>query len=223
VCAETAFGLLCPDNKAEELAAAVLEAHRLADEFNAGANYTMIRFDLIAGRIANDDADAFRAIAGEVRDLMSAMEEGVKQLDAKAVRDAALKARLIGQMLTPQAQERVREFIDVARAEARKIVKAGEKAAEQVDKAALAAMAKRRTTFLDLDTKTEVQAPVVRAARAVELDPDAKPVRIAKGARNGKAAIKRERVHIPRRAAVEFDDAPVIRRPARSNRARLEL
>ena len=159
VCANSAFGLLCPESKAPELEAAVAEARAIVDRFNSQAGLTRLSFNLIAGKIAPDDVEAIRAINSEMSDLMSAMAEGLSNLDVSKVRDAANKARSVGAMLTPEAQERVAAAIEVARKAARQIVQAGEEGAVEIDRASIRKVLDARTAFLDLEDGTEVQAP----------------------------------------------------------------
>lgn len=171
VCATSAFGLLCPESRAEDLSDAIGEARRIVDAFNLTAQLTNISVYVITGRIAADDVEALRAINSEVRDLMSAMAEGVANVDATAIREAAARARQLGSMLTPDAESRVREAIEAAREAARKIVKAGEAAAQEVDTLAVRRLTELRTSFLDLDeVETPIQAPRAQVARAVDLD-----------------------------------------------------
>ena len=66
------------------------------------------------GRVARDDVEAVRAINGEVRDLMLAMERGLKNLDVETVREAANKARSLAGMLSPEAAEKAQVAIAVA-------------------------------------------------------------------------------------------------------------
>jgi hypothetical protein len=54
ICAKSAFGLLCPENAAENLDKAITEARRLADEFNTTAKLTRLGVYVIAGRITPD-------------------------------------------------------------------------------------------------------------------------------------------------------------------------
>ena len=173
VCIESGCGLLCPEDRVGELETAIDKARKLANDFNATAKFSNIRLSLILGRIAATDVEAFRAINGEVRDLMRIMERGIENLDVKAVRDAAAKARKVGEMLTPEAKERVAGAIKLAREAASKIAKAGDTAAMEVDKEAIKAIAKQRTAFLDLEDVGELTRPVVVAAPAVDFDPDA--------------------------------------------------
>lgn len=170
VCAQSSFGLLCPEAREADLFERLDQARALASEFNAGAGVTHIAINVIVGRVAQDDVEAVRAINGEVRELLGAMERGLKALDVQTVRDAADKARRLGSMLSEGAQSRVKGAIDAARAAARDIAKAGEAGAIAVDEATLARVRSARTAFLDLDEgqEREVAAPVV-AGRALDL------------------------------------------------------
>ena len=171
ICATSAFGLLCPENRAAELEAAINEARRIVDEFNRTAAYTRLGVYVISGRIAADDVEAVRAINSEVTELLATMEKGVAELDAGAIREAANKARNLGSMLTKDAAERVQVAIDAARTAARKITKAGEGAAIQIDQYVIQQITAARTAFIDLSEIAEVQAPEA-AARPVEFAPE---------------------------------------------------
>ena len=172
VCANSAFGLLCPENKAAELEAAVAEARAIVETFNRTAALTRLSFNLIAGKIAPDDVEAIRAINSEMSDLLASMAEGLQNLDVGKVRDAANKARSVGAMLTPEAQESVQAAIDVARKTARQIVQAGEEGTVEIDRAAIRKVLESRTAFLDLDDNgVEVQAPQP-VARPVDVNLD---------------------------------------------------
>jgi hypothetical protein len=171
VCARSAFGLLCPNNKEQDLADAIRDARTLADQFNATAKLTRIGVYVIAGRVAQDDAEAARAIKSEVAELIALMSEGIKALDVQAVRDAANRAKNVSQMLTPESQERVKEAIDLARTAARTIVKAGEQAATEIDAATLRRLEEARTGFLDLDEGEHTVAEVTAASRALDFEP----------------------------------------------------
>jgi hypothetical protein len=170
VCAWSAFGLLCPENKADKLDEAVREARRIVEEFNATAEITRISVHVIAGRIAADDVEAVKAINGEIRELMDDMKEGLKNLDVKTIREAANKATQLGTMLSEDAAERVKVAIEAARKSAREIVKAGEQAAMEVDTAAIRRVDMARTTFLDFDEAKDVTAPKAET-RALDLAP----------------------------------------------------
>lgn len=170
VCTNTAFGLLCPEAEKEALDRAVAEARVIANAFNDTAQLSRLTVNVIAGRIAPDDVEAVKSINSEIRDLMKTMEEGVANTDVKVIRDAANEAKRLGSMLSPDAAGRVQVAIEAARSAARKIVKAGEEAAQEIDRGALARLAECRTSFLDLDDAVEVAAPEA-AGRGVDLTP----------------------------------------------------
>jgi hypothetical protein len=175
LCSATGFGLLCPETRADELAAAIAQARTIAARFNETATITCLNVGVIVGRVADNDQQAVKAINGEVRELLADMDAGIRSLDVKAVREAADKARALGQMLTPNAAERVQVAIDAARRVARRMVKAGEQAAREIDQATLRAIASARTAFLDLDTPAEPAAPLTyvdASARALDLEPE---------------------------------------------------
>lgn len=175
VCSPSSFGLLCPERDRERLNAAVDEARALADAFNRTANVTRIAVYVIIGRVAADDVEAIRAINGEVRDLLTAMEDGLKKLDVGSVREAADKAKAISSMLSPEANERVEFAIKTARSMARRIVKAGEVAAVEIDETVLRTIRYARVAFLDMDDAGEVQEPTV-TGRAIDLDMEDAPI-----------------------------------------------
>ncbi len=177
VCVKSAFGLLCPEIDAEKLTAAIAEAHKVADDFNATAKLSRVRVYVIAGRIASDDVEAAKAIASEVNGLLANMEQGVKNMDVEAIRAAASQAKQMGAMLSPENETRVRMAIEAARATASTIAKAGEQAAISVDQATLRRIAEARTAFLDLDDAKAIAAPQAKAA-ALDLTPDA-PIKAA--------------------------------------------
>lgn len=178
VCANSAFGLLCPEANAAELESAMAEARKLVADFNANAALTRISLYIIAGRVAPDDVEAVRAINSEVRDLLADMQEGVQNLSVKAIREAADKARSIGQMLTPDAQARINVAIEAARKTARAIVKAGEQAAVEVDRRTLRTLEEARTAFLDIDQPTAAPAMPEAESRALDFTPAAEPANV---------------------------------------------
>lgn len=171
VCANSAFGLLCPESNADELEAAIVEARQLVEDFNSEAKLSRVHIYVVTGRIAPDDVEAVRAINSEVRELLDDMKEGIKNLDVKAVREAAGRARSIGMMLSPDAQARITVAIEAARKTARAMVKAGEQAAQEIDRRTLRTISESRTAFLDLDDEKEI-ADVKATARALDLAPE---------------------------------------------------
>lgn len=171
VCVQSAFGLLCPEARQGELADVIIAARATADGFNSLARVTHLGVYVLCGRVAPDDVEAIRSINSEVRELMSDMEAGVSNLDAGAIRAAANRVRSLGEMLAPDAADKVRDAVAVARAAAKKIVKAGEQAAQEVDREAIRTIAAARTSFLDLDDAAEVEAPAEESARELDLVP----------------------------------------------------
>lgn len=169
VCTKSEFGLLCPTIAAPDLDNALVEAARLCAEFNQRAKKTKIRFAAITGKIAQDDLQAARAIRKEISELIGDMKDGLEQLDIETVRSAASRAKQLGQMLTPEAEAKVRVAIDQARSLARKIVAAGEQGAGEIDKATIARLTEARTSFLDFDAVGEVASPFIEG-RAVDLN-----------------------------------------------------
>lgn len=170
-CVTSAFGLLCPETNEAELEKAIAEARTWADEFNSAAGLSRLHVFVMTGRIAPDDVEAVRAINSEVRELMETMQEGINSIDVKKVRDAANRARSIGAMLSPEAAARIQIAVDAARVAARKIAKAGETAAQEIDQQAIRKITEQRTAFLDIEADAkEVQKPKQRG-RAVDLTP----------------------------------------------------
>ncbi len=170
VCAQSAFGLLCPESDADKLTKAIEAARDIADGFNQQAILSRVTVYVITGRIAPDDVEAVKAINSEVKDLMSAMEDGIKRLDVKAVRDAASRAKEVGAMLSADAQARVQIAVEAAREVAKKIVKSGDQAAQEIDLSAVRKIAEMRTAFLDFDESGAIQAPAAEQ-RALDLTP----------------------------------------------------
>lgn len=189
-CSRSAFGLLCPEGNADGLAEAIAHARNLAEDFNARAALTRITVNVLSGRIAADDVEAVKAISNELRDLMEEMQTGLASLDVKSVRDAASKAKDVGAMLTPEARGRLDVAIQAARSSARKLAKAGETAAVEVDRAAIAQIDMARTSFLDLDM--ELAAPVPAPAmegRDIDLEAQPRPSRITFSARGSELEV----------------------------------
>lgn len=188
VCANSAFGLLCPNSSAADLDKAVAEARKIAEDFNKKSKLTVLKVYVIAGKVAQDDVEAIKAIKSEMRDLLETMKGGVQNMDVKSIRDAAARALSVSRMLEPVSQAGIKLVVDQARKAAREIVKAGENAALEVDQQTLNRIAEARTAFLDLDD-TKVEAPVVAKARAVDLAPDDVPV-VKKPRRKAQAALE---------------------------------
>ena len=170
VCVPSDFGYLCPEDRVADLEAGVAEARRIAEAFNASSQVTHLGVNVITGRILPDDQEAVKAINSELSSLLSQMERGIQRIDVKAIREAADQAKRIGAMLSPDANERVQKAVEIARQQARELVKAGEAAATAVDQAALASITETRMAFLDFDGATEVKAPEAEGL-AIDLMP----------------------------------------------------
>jgi len=169
VCRQTAFGLMCPVAERSRLQKAIEESTLVVEDFNCKAKLTQICVNVLRGEVAADDVEAIKAINGQVRSLMSTMEAGLKNLDVKAVRAAASKARDLGQMLTPEAQTRVAKAIELARKSASSIAKAGENVTVEIDRQTIKKIAAQRTSFIDMsDEPVEVKTPKARS-RKVDL------------------------------------------------------
>jgi hypothetical protein len=178
VCVKSNFGLLCPERDKAELDKAIVDARKLVDAFNATSTLTHVSVYAMIGQVASDDVEAVRGINSEMSDLLGKIENGLKTLDVKAIRKAANEAKQIGQMLTPEAATRVQMAIDTARSAARKITKAGEQAAQEIDLRAVRKVTEARTAFLDLDEAKAVAAPRQNAP-ALDLTP-VEPVKAKK-------------------------------------------
>jgi hypothetical protein len=178
MCAKTAFGLLCPQDREAELDAAMVEARELTEQHNAAASFTQIHVYMLKGRIASTDEEAARAIASDVRDMLDQMEAGVRGGNPEQIREAANRARDLGAILGAEQQELVSDAIKAARSAARAIIKRvekkGEDAALVIQELTTAPIARARFAFLDTDGPADVGAalPAVTVNRFAELDED---------------------------------------------------
>lgn len=176
VCCASKFGLLCPTEREADLDDALRRAREVVDAHNKAATSTNVEVYVMAGRVAQDDVEAARAISSEVRDLLAAMESGIEAANPEAIREAANKARAVGQMLAPAAQAKVSEAIQQARSAAREIVrrveKAGETAADVVAELNVDKIRAGRFAFLDIEQDAQEPAHVEPAGRALDLPPD---------------------------------------------------
>jgi len=177
-CTPTSFGLLCPLDKEDELNEAIKESRKLVDEFNESSKRAKIGVFVLKGRIAETDEEATRAIASEVTNLLEAMENGIRNVDAKAIREAASKAKALDSMLDESKQGAVKRAIEVARKAAREIVKRVDKGGEDA-KIVLEAIATKpiqsaRFAFLDLSKTEEADSgdamPAINVQRVAGLD-----------------------------------------------------
>jgi hypothetical protein len=179
-CAQTAFGLLCPESRESSLDEAIAEAQRIVSEFNASARHSQVRVYVLRGRIASSDEEAARAIASEVRDLLDQMERGVRAVNAEAVREAATRAKKIAGVLDEAQAKKIGEAVEAAREAAtaivKRVVKGGEEAAQVIEelKNQTAAIETARFAFLDTEevvpTRAGEELPQVSVPRFTELD-----------------------------------------------------
>lgn len=156
------FGQLCTVGREDELDDALTQAQALIDAHNATATVTHVSIYLLKGRIASNDEEASKAIGAEVRDLINEMENGLKAGDVTRIREAADKARKMGQMLDETTADKVGKAVEEARSAAKAIVKrvetGGEDAALVIQELSRKALEDARFCFLDLDEKTVVEA-----------------------------------------------------------------
>jgi hypothetical protein len=162
--------LMCRQDRRDELEKAIAEAEALARSFNTTATVTRLGFYVGLTEVAPDDARWIAMVNSEVRDLLDAMAQGVKNLDADAIRKAANTAQSVGKTLTPEAQEKLQSSIDAVRKQARAFVKAGETAASTIDAAVMQTLTESRTAFLELEPVAEVAAPEAEG-RGVDFTP----------------------------------------------------
>lgn len=170
VCAESRHGLLCPQDSVAELEAALAEAQALCDTFNASAEHTRVEVNVVCGQIVADDVMATRALFRETEEFLEQMQKGLAELDVNKVREMCKKALDVGQMLAPEANETIAAAVDAARAECRKIVKAGEQVAIEIDKATLDALGQARNAFLDFDDPQIEIDGAVQVGRALDFE-----------------------------------------------------
>lgn len=173
VCMQSTFGLLCPTVREEALADGIAEAQAIAEKFNASAKTTRLEVLCLTGRIADSDVEAAKAISAEMRDLLGAIEAGIRAADPEAIRDAANRARAVSGMLTEEAQGKVSKAVAEARAIAKDIIlrvsKSGETAASVVQDLKLEALQSARFAVLDIDGG-EAPAPSIAAPAAPGID-----------------------------------------------------
>jgi|SRR5215472_893147 len=178
-------GLLCPQDRADQLALAEAEALRIVEEFNDSAQITRLTFRVVTGSIAPSDARAIKMINQELRDLMESMAEGMASLDVKKIREAADRATQVNKMLPSETGEQVKKAIELARKTATDMRKAAEVGAAEVDQVAIARIQEARTAFLDLDDNQGTIGEVEHAGRSLDLAPEA-PAPVTEPAAQGR-------------------------------------
>lgn len=161
VAAKTAFNvLLCARQDYVKLDAAEAAARAIVAEHNDSAKTTWIEFYLMRGEVADNDEQAIKMIASELRDRVEEMDKGIAALDAEQIRRAAREARRVLGILSDDKREIAKKAIAEATMAAREIVRRIEKKGEDattvlasLDKGAIQAA---RVAFIDMD---DVPAP----------------------------------------------------------------
>lgn len=176
VCNKTPSGfLLCPENQLERLALTIAEAERKVAEFNRRARLTRVSFYPFTTQIVQDDVKAVRAIKSDVRELIKEMATGIKECKPENARKAASSLKKVIGMLPANVAEKAKSAIDAARAAATKLVKAGEDAAQAVDREAIKLINQARTAFLDTgeDEAPATTIAMTQTARELDTEPGA--------------------------------------------------
>jgi hypothetical protein len=155
VCHASSFGLLCPTEREPQLQAAIADARRIAQQFNATSARTNIGVYVLVGRVASDDIEAVRAIGAEVQSMITEMKLGIDLADPERIRESANKAKQIAGMLSDDIASKVSDAIKEARTAARlitsRVVKAGENAAKVVAACATTKLDAARFAVLDME------------------------------------------------------------------------
>jgi hypothetical protein len=180
VCAQTVFGLICPNEKSEQLKVAVASAREHVREFNVTSTDTQISISILPGTVAATEGEAIEAITNEARQLLGEMELALKAADVVEIRKAAARARQIGSILDGDAAEAVslaiKEARKIARQVVRRVEKGGEDATEvlkEIGANGLSAIDTARFSLLgdieEIDTGDD-SLPSVNASRFSGLD-----------------------------------------------------
>lgn len=112
-CVWTPFGMICPvevrepepwpdgrpGSKTPTLDLRIAEARALADSFNAAARHSRVTFSTLRGEIAENAADAVRAVREEVAALLGELRQAVAVGDVASIRDVAQKATQMGRLV----------------------------------------------------------------------------------------------------------------------------
>jgi len=171
LCVKSEHGLICPVERRDELNEAIRQARLMAREFNSTAVYTNIGVNVVCGEIVADDVNTARALFTEVEKFMVDMQTGLEELNVEKVRAIIRKTKDVGRMLSPEAGKAIASAVEAAGEACKKIVKAGEQAAIEIDEAAIDALESARNTFLDFDLELdEVELGDLSSGRALDFD-----------------------------------------------------
>jgi hypothetical protein len=170
-CAFIGFCFLCRDDRLPRLQTDMEDLQSKVAEFNSTATSAVrVTVNALIGRLARDDAATIAVVRAEVDGLLSAMKNGAETGDVEAMRSGAKKARNAVKMLTPAMEADFGETITKVQKAAKRLVKAADTAAAQVDADVLADLDGARMRFLDLSEPMPLAAePVPAPARQLDL------------------------------------------------------
>lgn len=159
VCIPSEFGPLCPADREAELESAIAEAKAGEAAWNATAKHTFITISALPAVIAQDYELAATAITAQVRDLLIQTHKAIQAADPDEIRDNCKRLRNMSAMLSPELAEKANKALKNARSIARKIVKrvvnAGESAAQVLSEINAQEVNDARFAFLDLSPVPE--------------------------------------------------------------------
>lgn len=174
LCVRTEFGLLCLLDREAEFDAAVLAARMKVNDFNAKAKTCKIHVTAVKARIADNDAEAIRALVQEAKDLLDDMGVAIANADVDSIRKAAGEAKNLSKMMTPDTSGWVNSALEAARETATAIVKRAGNLSDEVTKSVIEveteAFATARFEFLEVATKAIEALPSVDLQRMGELE-----------------------------------------------------
>lgn len=177
LCVKTPFCLLCPEPNEAALDEGVIAAKKLCEDFNATSAYTKVYIYTLKAKLLGNDEENARAIASEMRLLMTEMGDAIQKMNPDKIREAIKKADEVSQMLVEEQQEKVSVAIDMARVAARLIKKTiKEKGIGAINvvsdyRAELLAVEAAGKVFLDFEEAGEVSAKdEVPAVQVQDLD-----------------------------------------------------
>lgn len=135
VTTNTGFALMCPREDEQRLSAAITEMDALALGWNETSKVYKLRVSTVLAEIAENKADAIKAIKSEVVDLLARMEAATRAGSVRDIRAAANEAAQKVALLDLESEDgddEIAQALAVARGVARKIVKRVEKGGEDL-------------------------------------------------------------------------------------------
>lgn len=135
VCTQTPWGLVCGDDREDELDEVLAHARSLAAAHNAEAEHTTVHLSAMLGRVARDEEEAVEAIRQEISHLLDDATQALANGDVEGVRQLANKGKAMGRLLEDESEAAgaVEDAVKGMRATARSIVKRVEKAGEDLE------------------------------------------------------------------------------------------